>query len=52
MHDKINLHEEVKIVYYIKDGVQCWSLDLNDIEMCKRRGYHYVVAVYDLGIDL
>ena len=52
MHEKIKLQEEVKIVYYIEDGVQCWSLDLDDVEMCKRRGYPYVVAVYNLGVDL
>lgn len=52
MDEKIKIHEEVKIVYYIENGVQCWSLDLDDIEMCKRRGYPYIVAVYDLGVDL
>jgi hypothetical protein len=52
MHDKIEPRKEVKIVYYIEDGMECWSLDLDDIEMCKRRGYPYVVAVYNLGLDL
>lgn len=52
MAEQIKVHEEVKIVYYIENGEQCWSLDLDDIEMCKRRGYPYVVASYDLGIDL
>lgn len=52
MSDQIKPQEEVSVVYYIENGEQCWSLDLDDIEMCKRRGYPYVVAVYWLGVDL
>lgn len=52
MPEQIKVQEEVKILYYIENGVQCWTLDLDEIEMCKRRGYPYVVAVYDLGVDL
>jgi hypothetical protein len=40
--------KEVKILYYIEAGEQCWSLDLDDIEKCKRRGYPYFVASYNL----
>jgi hypothetical protein len=45
-------HEKMKIVYYIENGEQHSSLDLDDVEMCIRRGYPYVVAVYVLGSDL
>lgn len=49
MQERIEPQDEVKILYYIEGGEQCWSLDLDDVDMCQRRGYPYVVAVYKLG---
>lgn len=46
-----NIPESVKIVFFIENGVQCWSLDEDDIEMCMRRGYPFKVVKYGTDVQ-
>jgi hypothetical protein len=46
MSNKVQPYDEVSIVYFVENGVQCWSLDLDDVDMCERRGYPYTVVKY------
>ena len=48
---ELETHKEVSILYYIEDGEQCWTLDLDDVDMCKRRGYPYVIVEYQNKVD-
>jgi hypothetical protein len=41
-------HHKVDILYFIEDGVPCWTLDLDEVETCKRRGYPYRVVSYTM----
>jgi hypothetical protein len=41
-----DIPDTVKIVFFIEDGVQCWSIYQEDIEKCQRRGYQHTVVEY------
>lgn len=38
--------DTVKIVFYVQDGVQCWTLDTDEITTFDRRGWPYRVVEY------
>jgi hypothetical protein len=41
-----DIPDTVKIVFFIEDGVQCWSIYQEYIEKCQRRGYQHKVIEY------
>jgi hypothetical protein len=41
-----NIPDTVKIVFFVQDGEECWSIYKEDIEKCQRRGYPYRVVEY------
>ena len=51
MNIKIDVEPSVQVVYYIEDGEQCWTLDLDYVEKCERRGYPYEVIEYKTVVD-
>lgn len=40
------INDQVKILYFVEDGQTCWSLDLDDVDTCERRGYPYTIVTY------
>ena len=40
------IREEIQILYFVEDGESCWTLDLDEVEMCERRGYPYTIVTY------
>ena len=37
---------EVQILYFTEGGEPCWTLDLDEVEMCERRGYPHTIVTY------
>ena len=42
----IEIPETVQILLFIENGEQCWTLNVEDVEKCKRRGYPYKIVEY------
>lgn len=42
----IETTETVQILFFIENGEQCWTLNVEDVEKCKRRGYPYKIVEY------